>query len=302
MTVEELGQIPPLGGSFVRGASGSGVAAARRVLPGSDAPQTTTLPDTTLRVAEVSTSGDDVARRLAEYERLVGERPSETMPAGFLHVLGFPLATALMVRPEFPLPLLGMVHVENHVSLFRPVELGESVTVTARAEGLRGHRRGTQVDLVTDVTVVGDDSPAYTGVSTYLAKGVHIAPAPEETERPEFVPPLPTARWRLDARVGKAYATVSGDRNPIHVSVLGAKAFGFPRTIAHGMYTAARALAQVGPARGDAYDWDVQFARPVVLPGVVDVSVRPGTDGVWSITGWNARKRLLHLNGSVTPR
>lgn len=301
MSIERLAQIPPLGGSFVRGASGSGIAAARRALPGPDAAQSTTLPDTTLRVHDVATSGADVGRRLAEYQRLVGEPVSESLPAGFLHVVGFPLATALMVRPEFPLPLLGMVHLTNRASLRRPVARGEALTVSAHAENLRGHRRGTQVDLVTEVTVVGDDTPAYRGVSTYLAKGVRLAEAPEETERTEFVPPLPTARWRLDARVGKAYAAVSGDRNPIHVSVLGAKAFGFPRTIAHGMYTAARALAEVGPARGDAYDWDVQFARPVVLPGVVDVSIRP-SDDAWAITGWNARKRTPHLTGTVTPR
>ena len=71
---------------------------------------------------------------------------------------------------------------------------------------------------------------------------------------------------------------MSGDRNPIHTSALGAKAFGFPRAIAHGMYTAARALAEAGPRRGDAYDWTVSFAKPVLLPSTVDVALRPAGD------------------------
>ena len=50
--------------------------------------------------------------------------------------------------------------------------------------------------------------------------------------------------WSLPASASRAYAAVSGDVNPIHMSALTAKAFGFPRAIAHGMYTAARALSE----------------------------------------------------------
>ncbi|MGO1340962.1 MAG: MaoC/PaaZ C-terminal domain-containing protein, partial [Cellulosimicrobium funkei] len=150
--------------------------------------------------------------------------------------------------------------------------------------------------------------------------------APADADGPAaFVPPPPTARWALGAGTGRAYAAVSGDRNPIHTSALGAKAFGFPRAIAHGMYTAARALAEAGPGRGDAYDWTVTFAKPVLLPGTVDVALRPAgdvpaevLDAVWQVasavpdgagdpgTGvtyqaWDGKGRL-HLAGRVTPR
>lgn len=33
------------------------------------------------------------------------------------------------------------------------------------------------------------------------------------------------------------------DLNPIHLHALTAKAFGFPRALAHGMYTSARAFS-----------------------------------------------------------
>src|SRR5690606_8549720 len=79
------------------------------------------------------------------------------------------------------------------------------------------------------------------------------------------------------------YAAVSGDRNPIHMHPLLAKAFGFPRTIAHGMYTAARLLAAVGAERGESYTWDVAFARPVLLPSTVAVRVaHPDAEGARS--------------------
>ncbi|BDZ41574.1 hypothetical protein GCM10025865_08730 [Paraoerskovia sediminicola] len=318
--VERLAAVPGLGGLYAKGATSSARIAATRALPGSvrggrDGSDPT-LPSVALRVDHVATDLPDVADRLARYQRLVGERVGDTIPAGFLHVLGFPVATGLMTRGDFPLPLLGMVHTANSASLVRPVRLGETLAVESWAEGLRPHRRGVTVDLVTRVLVDGE--PAYRGVSTYLAKGVHLGSrasddgsAPSADRSPHAgLPFVPTGRWRLGASTGRDYAAVSGDRNPIHMSALSAKAFGFPRAIAHGMYTAARALAEVGPARGETYDWSVEFAKPVLLPSTVDVSITRGTAGDegaagldrWSYTVQDSRRGRTHLRGAVTRR
>ncbi|MBE7701707.1 hypothetical protein H9623_15545 [Oerskovia sp. Sa1BUA8] len=306
-----LPSLPGLGGLYAKGVASSGrIAVTRspvgRVLPG---PRDLVLPDVVYRVDDVPTSG--VTEHLTAYQRLIGERVCDTLPAGYLHVLAFPLATALMVRGDFPLPLLGLVHVSNAVSVHRPVGVGDVLEVRASAEHLRAHRRGVQVDLVTEVSTGGE--LAYRGVSTYLAKGFGLPPDEppsrriEEAPREEFVPPLPTARWELGSGTGRAYGAISGDRNPIHTSVLGAKAFGFPRTIAHGMYTAARALAEVGAARGDAYDWTVEFEKPVLLPGTVQVAITRVPDGAphpggFAYVGWHGRSGKRHFSGAVTPR
>lgn len=301
-----LDAVPGLGGLYARGLAGSALA---RLRPSGGE---LALPDVALRVAGVDTGDTGLRERLASYGRLVGEPASDVLPAGFVHVLAFPVATALMTRDDFPLPLLGMVHLANAVHVARPVVVGDVLEVRAWAQDLRPHRRGAQVDLVTEVrTDPADDAPAWRGVSTYLAKGVTRPGTPDLSEaRGGIQPgasdsagahPLPTGRWVLDAATGRRYAAVSGDRNPIHLSALSAKALGFPRAIAHGMYTASRALAGLARERGDAYDWTVEFARPVLLPGTVDVSVRP--DGAaWVYEGWDARKGSSHFTGSVTPR
>jgi acyl dehydratase len=66
---------------------------------------------------------------------------------------------------------------------------------------------------------------------------------------------------------------VSGDVNPIHLHPLTAKAMGFPRAIAHGMWSAARTLAVLGPRTTHASTSHVWFARPVLLPSTVEVVV-----------------------------
>ncbi|MEU4363863.1 MaoC/PaaZ C-terminal domain-containing protein [Promicromonospora sp. NPDC023987] len=302
----ELARLPKLGGLLAKGASGS---------VGKRPKGAVRLPEVAYQVADVDTSGE--ATHLASYLRLLGEPASEVLPAGFLHVLAFPLATAVMVRGDFPLPLLGMVHLRNTARVLRPVRLGETLTVRAWAQDARAHRRGVQVDLVAEVLVGGE--LAYRGVSTYLAKGF-TAPdggaPPAEAPRAEWAAPLPTARWKLGGGTGRAYGAVSGDQNPIHTSGLGAKAFGFPRAIAHGMYTAARALAEVGPARrGETYEWTVEFFKPVLLPSTVDVAIRyadevstgstipggsPAAEG-FVYEGWRSGKNTRHFRGTVTP-
>ena len=84
------------------------------------------------------------------------------------------------------------------------------------------------------------------------------------------------ARWRLPEGLGRAYAGVSGDVNPIHLHALSAKAMGFPRAIAHGMWTAARTLAALG-ALDRAVEPPVWFAKPVFLPSTVEVVVDRAT-------------------------
>ncbi|WP_081785180.1 MaoC/PaaZ C-terminal domain-containing protein [Cellulomonas sp. KRMCY2] len=315
--VVELTEVPALGGLYLRGVGGTARARAtrRRAVAATD------LPGTALVVRGVRPD----AAHLTAYQHLLGETASDALPAGFVHVLAFPVATALMVRADFPLPLLGMVHVANRVEQRRAIRLGETVDIRVRAADLRSHRSGVTVDLVAEVSVA--DEIAWRGTSTYLAKGYHLTPptprpsgpaeprpsgdAPRSDdsggEREVWVAPEPTGLWRLDAGVGRRYAAVSGDRNPIHTSALAAKAFGFPRAIAHGMYTAARALADVGAARGESYVWQVEFAKPVLLPSTVTVRIAAddaagaGPAGGFTFAAWDARTGRRHLRGSVAP-
>ena len=304
-----LAKVPGLGG---RSAPGAGSASGASIV----------LPDVTYRVADVVADPE----HLLAYQRLLGEPADDRLPAGFVHVLVFPVAMALMVRADFPLPVAGMVHLANAVRVERPILADEHLEVQAWAENVRPHRKGTQVDLVTEVSALSGAGDArevvWRGVSTYLAKGAGggaghgpdaqdaaetaggaVAGADDEVAAAER---FPTGQWQLDAGTGRRYAAVSGDRNPIHLSALTAKAFGFPKAIAHGMYTAARALAESGAGRGGtgAFEWTVEFAKPVLLPGKVAVAITrtesPGEG--FRYAGWNARSGKEHFSGTVTPR
>src|SRR5213076_2448555 len=86
----------------------------------------------------------------------------------------------------------------------------------------------------------------------------------------------PNAVWKLPGDIGRRYAAVSGDRNPIHLHPLSARLFGFPRAIAHGMWTKARALAAQEAELPDAYTTSVRFRKPILLPSRVEFGARDG--------------------------
>jgi acyl dehydratase len=273
-TVEELTRPPRLGPIYRS-------AALRRSVGDS-------TPDTTL-----SWRGVTVDRaHLAEYDRVCGFRLTDELPATYPHVLAFPLAMALMARPEFPLPLLGLVHIENRIELHRPLTTAEPLDFLVRGEALRPHDRGTQVDVVARATV-GEET-VWTSRSTYLrrASGSSARTAVEPAAAPGSV-------IRVPRSTAVDYAAVSGDRNPIHTSRLLARAFGFPRPIAHGMWTLARSVAALEGRLPGAYVLDASFKLPVLLPATVALATTPTADG-WQLTLRDARTAKPHLSATVS--
>jgi hypothetical protein len=229
-----------------------------------------TVPDRTLRVEDVRVD----RARLTAYQRLTGHPVDDTLPQPYPWVLAFPVQTALMTRREFPLALPGMVHLENRVTTHRRLDAGEPLTLSVTAGEIRPHRRGRTLDVRIEAHVGGD--LVWECDSVYLSRGWG---ADEDAARGEAPPPLPqgpaVARWRLPEDLGRSYAAVSGDVNPIHLHPLGARAMGFPRHIAHGMWTGARTLAALGRGSLGPSTSRVWFTRPVFLPSTVEL-VRSG--------------------------
>ncbi|WP_435210118.1 MaoC/PaaZ C-terminal domain-containing protein [Micromonospora sp. bgisy143] len=225
---------------------------------------------------------------LADYDRVCGFRLTDRLPGTYPHVLGFPLALRLMTAPGFPIALTGVVHVGNRITVHRPISADETIDFTTYAQDLRPHDRGRQVDVVLVGSVDGEE--VWRGVSTYLGR----ERTPGGRERGErSCPPTATARWRVEPRVGTAYARVSGDHNPIHTSRLGARLFGFQRPIAHGMWSKARCLAALETRLPDAYTVEVAFKLPVPLPSTVNFALLP--DDGFALHDSRGRPHLVGL-------
>jgi acyl dehydratase len=264
------------------------------------------LPKTGVRVRDVAIDPDHVAA----YADVCGFSLGNDVPVTYPHMLGFPLSVMLMTRPDFPFGLMGLVHIANHITRRRPLALNEQVGVTAGMTNLRPHPKGQQLDNVVTVTAAGE--VVWQSVSTYLARGAgsrmddrtiddregsRAEPQESGTESVDVAALPLTSRWRVRGDIGRRYARVSGDRNPIHLSGPTAKAFGFPRAIAHGMWTKARCLAALQGELAANCHVDVAFKLPLFLPSTVEYATKRRPEG-WAF-GVRGTDGKPHLAGVV---
>lgn len=207
------------------------------------------------------------ADHVARYARVCDFPAKDTAPLTYPHLLAFGLHMGIMTSPEFPYPAIGTVHLSNSVTAHRHLHAGEEVDVTVACEPPRPHLKGATVDFLTKVRV-GDDL-VWESTSTYLRRGVTASGSePRPDDRLKEIP-SGTVQWRLPSDLGRQYAAVSGDHNPIHLYSLTAKALGFPRQIAHGMWSMARCVSAIENRLPEAVTVEVAFKKPILLPGTV---------------------------------
>jgi acyl dehydratase len=237
--------------------------------------------------------------QLAAYNRVCGFGLSDVLPPTYPHLLAFPMQLTLMSDRSFPFGLPGLVHVRNRIDVLRPIRADEPLDLEVWAERLARHRSGATADLCTSVSVAGEE--VWRGRSTYLSRGAKAPEgAPESDASVAIGEVRQVATWRVPDDAGRRYAKVSGDVNPIHMSGLAAKAFGFKRAIAHGMWVKARALAALSGRLPDALSVDVGFQKPLFLPSTVTLSTAEAGGG-WDVAVRSATSGTGHLVGTVRP-
>ena len=251
------------------------------------------IPDTELLLEDV---GID-AGRLAEYCRVCEFTMRDAIPATYPHILAFPLHMALLTQGDFPFPAVGLVHVQNKITQKRPIRSTEKLDIRVSAGSLEPHPKGKTFALHTSVSVGGEE--VWVSQSTNLRRGKGSESASDSG--PSFNAELDAeAEWSLPSDLGRSYGGVSGDRNPIHMYGLSAKAFGFPRQIAHGMWTKARCVAAIEPRLPGAFEVEVAFKRPILLPSKVEFTSGGSGDEI-SFGVRSTKDGEPHLAGVAKP-
>lgn len=253
------------------------------------------LPDRELVQRDVAVD----LSHLADYARVCGYRFGDTLPPTYPHISAFPLAAEIMAARDFPFALPGLVHIRNRITLHRPISVTESLDLRVRTDNLRDHPSGRQFDILAEATAGSE--VVWEEIGTILRKGG----GDETTGREPLEEPdrdHPGGMWSLDADIGRRYAAISGDRNPIHLYPVTAKMLGFPRQIAHGMWSKARCLAALEGRTPPSYDVEVEFKKPVILPTTVAFSAEDDGEGGWRFALRDPRRGRTHLVGLLTAR
>jgi hypothetical protein len=295
-TERTLDSAPGAATLYPRAAFGTFARPLLRKVPLVGGSTPTALPELTLGLDDVALD----AGHVADYARVCGFDLRDTLPASYLHILGFPLAMSLMTGGDFPFGVIGLVHVANRIEHVRPVSISEAPSIRVHAEDLREHPKGRQFDVVAVATVGGER--VWEGRSTYLRVGGGSGGdgAAKDGNKADKRSGAPAAEavWQVPSDIGRRYGAVSGDRNPIHLHNVSAKLFGMPRAIAHGMWLKARVLAALQPELPESFTAEVRFKRPVLLPARVAFSTDKAAGGR-AFALHDAKRGIPHLEGRV---
>lgn len=248
-----------------------------------------------------------VDRKLAEeYDEVCGLPHAPFVAPTFLHVLAAPLHLQIITHDAFPFKALGLVHVRNTIKSFQPVERGSVVDIESFVEGKKEARSGYEFDLVTRAHQGGELVWEESTVVLHRAKTSKSGEKRSKRENPKSGLPsegiIRSAPWNVPADMGRQYAGVSGDYNPIHLFALTAKAFGFKRQIVHGMWSQSRVL-------GDLVDdidifapmeLEIAFKKPLTLPARPVLTTREADQGIdYELRSTDQEK--LYVEGNARP-
>jgi acyl dehydratase len=196
------------------------------------------------------------------------------LPMLYVHAMAMPLHMAILTHPKFPLRLLGLVHWANQTEMLQPMAPGAQMDFECTLDGITESERGQMFDIHTTVRVGGE--MVWREISTFLAPAKRGKTGGGRKPEGTNTAAEPTwgaaqAQWAVAANAGRRFAGPSGDWNPIHVSAFTARLFGYPRAIAHGLFSAARCLAllQAGKPQTFPVRLDLRFKRPLLIPGDV---------------------------------
>ena len=234
---------------------------------------------------------------LKQYSRVCGFESKAHLPATFPHIMAFPLHMKLLTDSKFPLPLLGLVHLKNSITQYRPLNSNEIIDLSCSLSKERNTVIGTQFDIITKAMVAGkvvweESSTILHRTKKTAAKGKKIHPSlPSYTN---------TEAWVLSTKLGRQYAKVSSDFNLIHLYSWSAKIFGFDKAIIHGMWTKTRCIAALTDQLGDQpFNVDVDFKLPVFLPDTVKFNWQQEGKAI-NFQLLNKNQTKPHLKGGIT--
>jgi len=207
--------------------------------------------------------------QLAAYNEVCGFASGAHVPVLWPHMLAFPLRMALMSDARFPFPLPGLVHIKNRTYQWRGISADDVLRLECSLGSTQPHEKGVTFTLISEAKIGGER--VWRDESTLLHRsrtGTGAAARDDEDQPVESS--QDQVAWSLAEDLGRRYARASGDWNPIHLHPLSARAFGFKRAIAHGMWSAAHGLAALpGYDPSGPLTYSAWFKLPVFLPSQV---------------------------------
>ena len=213
-------------------------------------------------------------------------KDSPHLPLPYPHVIAAPLHYAVLTHKAFPLKLLGLVHVKNSITQHRPIALQDIMQIECFIESFDDVPIGQIFHLHTRISV--DEELVWEETCSFLARRkskTKVKKAKKPQSEADAYSESQITSWEVPANMGRRFAKVSGDVNPIHLADITAKLFGFKKAIVHGVWSMARTMAELESKLSQddlqsSLKMDVEFKLPVYLPSWVSLQTQEDSQGL----------------------
>ncbi|MDP9806885.1 acyl dehydratase [Trueperella bonasi] len=249
-----------------------------------------------------------------QYAKFVAAEPLTHLPPMAFHNLCFPSTARVLGEPAVPARLPGLVHESLTWEILEPLPVGVPATASSLITRTK-RRRGVAIE-VTSVVHAGD-------VRHYVERAVYFARRPLRGKDYDFVhpdaalwegPAIPDLRTqfglndvgaldigqraaialrKFEAHAGRRWAKISGDVNPIHMSALAARPFGFKTAIAHGAAIDAWVHACLGVDGSEPASGATKFRAPTRIPN--EIELVPFGEGLYGVIERRSGRDLVHV-------
>lgn len=188
----------------------------------------------------------------------------------YFHLLAFEQHMQLMLNDEFPFALLGIVHLSNEIEVMASADFKAGFEVSSEIRRFKRHQKG--ITFIIESTIRQNKTLIWHSTSQFLAINTKARTGKSRSQPFQLADDMTIIdNWHCDKSVGWQYGKISGDFNPIHLSSLSAKLFGFKSAIAHGMWSKARCLSALQSQLPEAFKCKVEFHKPLFLPAKVSL-------------------------------
>lgn len=215
----------------------------------------------------------------AHYQRycqVVNWHQDEQVHPCYIQIIALELQLQCLLDKKSPFAAMGLVHIDTQITVKHELLFAQPVDLRVRFQSVRAHHRGWLVTV--SIQAFQNDRCVAEAQSGYLAKvrAAHVGKQSKSGDGPSVHGDV-IGELTADAGIGRRYARVSGDFNPIHLSSLSAKLFGFPSAIAHGMWSLAEAVSNIVDEQHSHGAPHIvtrlrcQFYKPMLLPTTAEV-------------------------------
>lgn len=223
----------------------------------------------------------------------------DTVPMVYLQSLFIGMLGKYIISPFFPLVPMGLIHTKQKIIQKKAIKTDATLDAHIKLSEILNDEKGYEITFLLELT--SQNIVVWEGVSTFLSKDKKYKKKKKSFGHTDMLTPF--LEIDIPSDIGRQYAKVSGDCNPHHLSNIFAKLFGFKRTIAHGMWSLARSVAEIENQFNDKeiLSVDAAFKLPIFIPGKASLGAdKTNKDIAFELRDSSTKKP--HLAGIIKTR